>query len=139
MSTPACPAPFLDASLYLGDQGYIQGRLCSSIPLPGSKAGTVCCLPCPFQNYTLYQSSLEALHANDIVNVIGVGVGAFILLVTTFEDLFSSQSFIFLPEKVTHRSSLGIAISLSAFLINVCVSYCAWLMNSFVSSSLFVI
>jgi hypothetical protein len=89
MSNSSCPAPFLDASLYPDDQGYVQGRLCSSIPLPGSKSGTVCCLPCPFQEYTLYQSSLEALHANDIVNVIGVGVGAFILLVYSLECVFS--------------------------------------------------
>jgi len=33
----------------------------------------------------LYGSSLKALHANDIVNVIGVGVGAFILLVNLFK------------------------------------------------------
>lgn len=34
-------------------------------------------------------------------------------------DLLSSQSFIFLPEKVTHRSSLGVAISVAAILVNV--------------------
>ena len=85
MSNSSCPAPFLDASLYPGDQGYIQGRLCSSIPLPGSTPGAVCCLPCPVQQYTLYGSSLEALYANTIVNVVGVGVGTFILLVVPLE------------------------------------------------------
>jgi hypothetical protein len=81
MSNASCPVPFLDAALFPGDQGYINGRLCSSLPLPGSTPGTMCCIPCPVQNYILRPSSLEALHANDIVNVVGVGVGAFILLV----------------------------------------------------------
>lgn len=115
----SCPAPFLDAALFPDDQGYINGRLCATVPLPGAAPGAVCCLPCPAQEYTLHASSLLALHVNDIVNVIGVGVGVFVFLVYLMSILCSRQSFIFLPEKVTHRSSLGIAISVAAFLINV--------------------
>lgn len=83
MSNASCPIPFLDAVLFPDDQGDIRGRLCSAVPLPGSSPGAVCCLPCPLQDYILHSSSLDALHANDIVNVVGVGVGAFVLLVHT--------------------------------------------------------
>ena len=90
MSTNAsCPTPFLDASLFPGDQGYINGRLCATVPLPGAAPGAVCCLPCPVQDYTLRASSLLALHVNDIVNVIGVGVGVFVLLVYLMSILCS--------------------------------------------------
>jgi hypothetical protein len=82
MSTnTSCPAPFLDAALFPGDQGFIKGRVCATLTLPGAAAGAVCCLPCPVQEFTLHASSLRALHVNDIVNVIGVGVGVFVLLV----------------------------------------------------------
>ena len=65
-------------------------------------------------------------------------MGAFILLVVPFEYFLILQSFIFLPEKVSHRSSLGIAISLAALLINVS-SFRPTLSNeSFVSYSLFM-
>ena len=98
MSNSACPAPFLDAALYPADQGYIAGRLCSTIPLPGAAAGTTCCLPCPVQNYTLYPSSLTALHANDIVSVIGIGVGVFVLLVT-LDEISAYNSLLFFSQK----------------------------------------
>ena len=90
MATNAsCPAPFLDAALFSRDQGYINGRVCSTVPLPGAAPGAVCCLPCPIQDYTLHASSLRALHVNDIVNVIGVGVGVFVLLVYLTSTLCS--------------------------------------------------
>jgi hypothetical protein len=81
MSNSSCPPPFLDAALFNVDQGYMQGRVCSPISLPGSGPGTQCCLPCPVQDFILYPSSLRALHINDILNVVGVGVGGFILMV----------------------------------------------------------
>jgi hypothetical protein len=80
-SNTSCPFPFLDAALFPPDFGYVAGRLCSTVPLPGQLAGTVCCLPCPVQDYTLHPSSLRVLFANDVVNMVGVGVGAFVLLV----------------------------------------------------------
>ena len=85
----SCPAPFLNAALFPSDQGYIHGRLCSTVPLPGAAPGAVCCLPCPVQDYILHASSLRGLHVNDIVNIIGVGVGAFVLLVNLMSILFS--------------------------------------------------
>jgi hypothetical protein len=81
MSNTSCPFPFVDAALFPRFEGYVDGRLCATLPLPGQKPGAQCCLPCPVQNYALHPSILEALHWNDIVNVIGVGVGAFVLLV----------------------------------------------------------
>jgi len=119
MANTSCPFPFIDSTLFPKNQGYIEGRLCGTIPLPGQKPGAECCLPCPGQEYYLHPSILTALHWNDIANVIGVGVGAFVLLVTQLLDSNWHQSFIFLPEKITYRSSLGISISLAAFLINV--------------------
>ena len=115
----SCPAPFLDEALFPNDQGYIAGRVCATVPLPGAAPGAVCCLPCPIQDYTLHASSLQALYVNDIINVIGAGVGVFVLLVCLMSTLCSRQSFMVLPEKATHRSSLGIAIAVAAFLINV--------------------
>jgi hypothetical protein len=119
MSNSSCPPPFLDAALFPADQGYVDGRMCSPIQLPGSQSGSICCLPCPIQNYTLRAASLEALHVNDIINIIGLGVGAFVLLVLPRTLSHSRQSFIFLPKKVTFRSSLGVAISVAALAINV--------------------
>jgi hypothetical protein len=81
MSNTSCPSPFVDAALFPRFEGYVEGRLCATLPLPGQKPGAECCLPCPVQNYALHPSILEALHWNDIVNVMGVGVGAFVLLV----------------------------------------------------------
>jgi hypothetical protein len=81
MVNGTCPVPFLNAALYPSNEGYVDGRLCSSIPLPGATAGTICCLPCPSQSYLLKSSILTGLHVNDIINVIGVGIGGFIVLV----------------------------------------------------------
>src|SRR5436305_9156290 len=101
MSNRSCPVPFLDASLFPVDQGYIDGRLCSTITLPGAKPGSSCCLPCPVQDYTLYPSSIRALHANDIINIVGVGVGAFVLLVLfpSPYKFFSHNSLLFFYRK----------------------------------------
>ena len=77
---PSCPAPFLDAALYNNSLGNIPGRLCSDF-LPLASPNATCCLPCPVQNYVLRQSSLSALHVNDMVNVVGFVIGIFILLV----------------------------------------------------------
>jgi|SRR5579862_7470248 hypothetical protein len=82
MTTLSCPVPFLDAADFPPDVGYIAGRLCSSIPLPGARRGATCCLPCPVQNYVFHSSTLHVLFANDIVNIVGLGVGAFVLLVS---------------------------------------------------------
>lgn len=118
MANLSCPSPFLDASFFPSNEGYVHGRFCSPITLPLAKPDTICCLPCPLQNYILHPSSIRALHANDIVNIVGLGVGGFILLVLSLHYLLI-QSFIFLPKNITYRSSLGIAISLAAFLVNV--------------------
>jgi len=95
----ACPFPFIDARLFPPNEGYVEGRLCGTIPLPGQKPGADCCLPCPGQDYYLHPSILTALHWNDIANVIGVGVGAFVLLVLTDDHLSHvdrSRSYFFL-------------------------------------------
>jgi len=81
MTNLTCPTPFLDASLYPPNQGYVGGRLCATVPLPGQVAGAHCCLPCPLQDWVLNETSLNALHVNDIMNIIGVVVGAFTLTV----------------------------------------------------------
>ena len=82
MSTLACPVPFLDARDFPPNVGYVAGRLCSPLPLPGAKEGAVCCLPCPVQDWVFHPSTLHVLFANDIVNMVGLGVGAFVLLVS---------------------------------------------------------
>ena len=107
MSNSSCPAPFLDAALFPADQGYIDGRMCSPIQLPGSPPGTICCLPCPVQNYTLRPSSLEALHVNDIINVIGLGVGAFVLLVFSPAPCVTHHSLLFSFLKRLHFEVLS--------------------------------
>jgi|SRR5579859_7444148 len=91
VSRPACPLPFLDASLYPSDFGYVAGRLCASIPLLGQKPGATCCLPCPVQKYALHPGTLSALYANDLVNIIGIGVGAFVLLVCNLGNCFDGS------------------------------------------------
>ena len=92
MANGTCPPPFLDAALYSSTEGNIYGRLCSDITLPGATPGATCCLPCPVQGYVLQPHILTALHANDIMNAIGIVVGAFVLLVLPrFTDLIASH------------------------------------------------
>lgn len=81
MANGTCPTPFLNAAHYSSTDGNIYGRMCSTITLPGASPGTTCCLPCPAQGYIFEPGILTALHVNDILNVVGVGVGAFVLLV----------------------------------------------------------
>jgi len=83
MANLTCPPPFLDASWYPSTQGYTGGRLCATIPLPGQVPGAQCCLPCPLQAWVLEESSLRDLHVNDIINVIGIAMGSFALLVSS--------------------------------------------------------
>ena len=115
MTTSSCPLPFYAADSF-SREGNVFGRLCTN-----DLFNTSCCLPCPVQNFVLRQSSLFALHVNDIVNVIGFCTGSFILLVSRPPALqmLTYQSFIVLPQNVTCRSSLGVSIALAQIAINV--------------------
>jgi len=119
---PSCPPPFLDDAPYPSHQGNIYGRLCSNV-LPLASPNTTCCLPCPVQNYVLRHSSLNALHVNDMVNVIGFVIGIFILLVclTSAEVNIHSTSALLccpktLPVEACWRSLSSSRRSLSMYL-----------------------
>lgn len=73
--------------------------MCATIPLPGQVPGTHCCLPCPLQDWVLEESSLHALHVNDIINVIGIAVGSITLLVYSSTSGISYSS----PSSVSLR------------------------------------
>jgi len=102
---PSCPPPFLDDAPYSRYYGNVPGRLCSDV-LPLASPNTTCCLPCPVQNYVLRPSSLNALHVNDMVNVVGFVIGIFILLVCLTSAKVNIQPVLYCVAPKRYQSKL---------------------------------
>ncbi|ODA79573.1 hypothetical protein RJ55_05167 [Drechmeria coniospora] len=97
-----CPPPFWDASLFSGDGGYVDGRLCQSF------LGDVrCCLPCPMADW-VYPDSFVT------VTVIANWVAA----VSALCCLLLLVSWAALPVEKTNRHYLSVCFTFGVLLMN---------------------
>ncbi|KAI0160371.1 hypothetical protein GGR57DRAFT_417925 [Xylariaceae sp. FL1272] len=98
-----CYAPFFNEAAFPTTGGYIPGRVCSNLLLPGSS----CCLPCPLTEWVYPDNFGAATGSADWVNVAGMVGCAFLLL-----------SWAVLPVERTHRHYLSICLTLAVVLMN---------------------
>ncbi|KAF1819470.1 uncharacterized protein K489DRAFT_325896, partial [Dissoconium aciculare CBS 342.82] len=99
-----CVAPFLDASKFPSNEGFLAGRFCETIlNLPNQPT---CCLPCPASDYIYPQSFGTSIAAASWLNVAGLALMAFLLL-----------SYLILPAQKTRSHYLSVCLIVSIMMI----------------------
>ncbi|KAK3709252.1 hypothetical protein LTR37_010990 [Vermiconidia calcicola] len=99
-----CLAPFLDASRFPLDGGFLDGRFCAPInALPGTPT---CCLPCPATEWTYPDSFSTYMTVIEWLNVFGLFLLSFMLL-----------SYLVLPAQKTRSHYLSICLIISVMMI----------------------
>ncbi|KAF2723225.1 hypothetical protein K431DRAFT_220288 [Polychaeton citri CBS 116435] len=99
-----CIAPFLDASLFRDDEGYIAGRFCS--PLKTAEGTPSCCLPCPATDW-VYDDKFDSYGTiAEALNVTGLVLMVFMLI-----------SYAVLPAQKTRSHYLSICLTIAVMMI----------------------
>ncbi|KAF2763655.1 hypothetical protein EJ03DRAFT_322574 [Teratosphaeria nubilosa] len=98
--TGACLAPFLDASLFPDEGGYIRGRFCA--PISQLEGNPTCCLPCPATDWIYRDSFLTYATIAEWLNVLGLILLMFLLL-----------SYVLLPVQQTRSHYLSTCLIVS--------------------------
>ncbi|KAK5133252.1 hypothetical protein LTR08_007986 [Meristemomyces frigidus] len=99
----ACIAPFLDASRFPLDGGYIAGRFCATVGLPDEP---LCCLPCPAQDWAYSDKFSTYNRVAEWLNVVGLVLMAFMLV-----------SYMVLPAQKTRSHYLSVCLIISVMFI----------------------
>ncbi|TEA18620.1 hypothetical protein C8034_v010418 [Colletotrichum sidae] len=102
LARSACFAPFLPASLFPDDEGFISGRLCQHF------TETVqCCLPCPLTDFVYPDYFNTLTTAANWVCVASAACCLFLLI-----------SWAVLPVDKTYRHYLSICLTIAVFIMN---------------------
>ncbi|KAH9827082.1 hypothetical protein Tdes44962_MAKER09832 [Teratosphaeria destructans] len=98
--TGACLAPFLDASLFPDEGGYIRGRFCA--PISQLEGNPTCCVPCPATDWIYRDSFLTYATIAEWLNVLGLILLIFLLV-----------SYVLLPVQQTRSHYLSTCLIVS--------------------------
>ncbi|KAI5366286.1 hypothetical protein Slin15195_G078070 [Septoria linicola] len=99
-----CVAPFLDASRFPTDGGFIDGRLCAQ--LVGARNAPTCCLPCPAAHYAYSDDFNTYGIVSEWLNVVGLILLCFMLV-----------SYLVLPAQQTRSHYLSVCLIVSVMMI----------------------
>ncbi|GJN68392.1 hypothetical protein PLICBS_002435 [Purpureocillium lilacinum] len=97
-----CPPPFWDAELFSAKGGYVDGRLCQTIP-PDKK----CCLPCPMADW-VYPDSFNTMTV----------VANWVAAVSAICCVLLLASWAVLPVDKTNRHYLSVCFTFGVLLMN---------------------
>ncbi|GAB7363526.1 hypothetical protein MBLNU230_g3795t1 [Neophaeotheca triangularis] len=99
-----CIPPFLDASLFPQEGGFVSGRLCA--PIEGLDGDPLCCLPCPTADW-VYPDSFSTYNiVAEWLNVVGLMLMVFLL-----------TSYIFLPAQKTRSHYLSVCLVVAVIML----------------------
>ncbi|OJD40299.1 uncharacterized protein BKCO1_1000492 [Diplodia corticola] len=102
----ACPAPFLDESLFPKSGGFVPGRACALNPLEGPNATSRCCIPCPIFDYVYDDDFKNLTDGAAWLHVVGFILCGFLLI-----------SMAVLPVTATRRTFLNIILLVGIMLL----------------------
>ncbi|KAK4499685.1 hypothetical protein PRZ48_010203 [Zasmidium cellare] len=99
-----CIAPFLDASKFSQDGGFIHGRFCA--PINGLPGNPTCCLPCPATDWAYSDQFKTYGIVSEWLNVVGLVLMVFMLI-----------SYVVLPTQQTRSHYLSVCLVVSIAMI----------------------